>query len=137
MRPETQSWLAQADEDLLTARVNLEGRRYYACVFFAQQAAEKALKALFIEVQRDLPPKGHNLAELARILKTPEEVREAAIELAPEYLVSRYPDAAVGIPAEMYTPRSAKVHLEAGERVLEWVKEQIKSAQELDTPNGV
>lgn len=48
MRPETELWWKQAIEDLETARVNLNAQRYYACVFFAHQAAEKSLKALFI-----------------------------------------------------------------------------------------
>ncbi|WP_204327927.1 HEPN domain-containing protein, partial [Proteus mirabilis] len=42
----------QALEDLKTAEVLVEVKRYYASVFFSQQAAEKALKALYIEVKR-------------------------------------------------------------------------------------
>ena len=37
-------WWEQSEEDLATARSNLESGRYYASAFFSQQAAEKALK---------------------------------------------------------------------------------------------
>ena len=45
MRKEITVWWRQAAADIRTAEVNLKGKRYYACVFFCQQAVEKALKA--------------------------------------------------------------------------------------------
>lgn len=125
MREEAASWLAQAREDLTTAEYNRQGGRYYAAVFFAQQAAEKALKALYVQAMNDLAPKTHNMVRLAKVLGAPEEVVEAAIELNPEYFTTRYPDAAVGIPAEMFSDRSAAVHLQAAKVVLEWVQSKL------------
>ncbi|HEX6972570.1 MAG TPA: HEPN domain-containing protein [Limnochordia bacterium] len=125
MREEAASWLAQADEDLATADYNLQGGRFYAAVFFAQQAAEKALKGLFIEAMNDLPPKTHNIVRLARQLGGTEDVLEAAIELNPEYFTTRYPDAAVGIPAEMFSQKSAAVHLEAARVIMQWVRSRL------------
>lgn len=137
MRDETRSWLAQAREDLETAKF-LATSRYYAAVFFAQQAAEKALKALYIEVHRDFPPKNHNLLELCRALSAPADILEAARELNPEYFTTRYPDAAVGIPAEMYSEQSAKVHLEACEKVMTWTESLLSSSgsPEMSTPDS-
>ncbi|MFN7182334.1 MAG: HEPN domain-containing protein, partial [Planctomycetota bacterium] len=48
MRKEAQDCLRQAEEDLLTAELNIKIERYYASVFFSQQCAEKALKATCI-----------------------------------------------------------------------------------------
>ena len=56
----------QALEDLKTAEVLIDADRYYASVFFSQQAAEKALKALYIEVKKELPPKTHSLIRLPK-----------------------------------------------------------------------
>jgi HEPN domain-containing protein len=95
MREEVANNWAQAQEDLETSRVLLEAERYYASVFFSQQAAEKALKALYVQSKRELP-KTHNLVELAIELKAPEEVMSAAQELTPDYLVTRYVNAAGG-----------------------------------------
>lgn len=47
MRPEAQAWWEQAQADLEAARGILELEHWYAAAFFGQQAAEKAVKALF------------------------------------------------------------------------------------------
>lgn len=128
MREETFNWLSQAKEDYNTAQYNLDGGIYYASVFFAQQAAEKSLKALFIEVNREEPPKTHSMVRLARSLSAPEEIMEAAADLNPEYFSTRYPDAAVGIPAEMYTRKLAERHLRLAEKVVQWVESLLRSS---------
>lgn len=64
MKPTTNEWLEIAAEDLDTAEAMYEGGRYlYAC-FEAQQATEKALKAVLQEAVK-VPPKVHNLITLA------------------------------------------------------------------------
>jgi|Deesub1362B_J571_1020462.scaffolds.fasta_scaffold39583_2 HEPN domain-containing protein len=124
MREEVANNWAQAQEDLETARILLETERYYASVFFSQQAAEKALKALYVQTKRELP-KTHNLVELAIALEAPGEVIEAAQELTPDYLVSRYVNAAAGVPAQMYNSKSAKMHLDYAEAVMEWTRKSL------------
>jgi len=124
MREEAANNWAQAQEDLETARVLLEAERYYASVFFSQQAAEKALKALYVHKRRELP-KTHNLVELAIDLEASERVMEAAQELTPNYLVTRYVNAAAGVPAQMYNSRSAKMHLDCAEAVMQWTRKSL------------
>ena len=126
MREESKNWWLQALEDLETARANIKTKRYYASVFFSQQAAEKALIPFYIESKRDYPPRTHNMLEISRELNVPEEVLDAVIELNPEYFVTRYPDAANGVPAEMYTEKKAQFHFEKAEVVIHWVKSQLK-----------
>ena len=46
-------------------------------------------------------------------------------ELNPEYLITRYPDMAEGIPAELYDKNICSKHQQTAERVLQWVKSQI------------
>ncbi|RKY57572.1 MAG: DNA-binding protein [Candidatus Latescibacterota bacterium] len=125
MRPEVRYTMAQAEEDLDTARVLLENDKYYASVFFSQQAAEKALKALYIHIKREYP-RTHNLVELAQDLEAPEEILEAVKELNPDYLSTRYVNAANGIPAQMYTRRSAEVHLEYAREVSLWTRRRLE-----------
>jgi len=124
MREEVADNWAQAQEDLHTARVLLETERYYASVFFSHQAAEKALKALHLHEKREYP-KTHNLVELARALEAPETVHEAARELTPDYFVARYVNAANGVPAEMYDQRSAQMHLNYAQAVMEWTRKRL------------
>ncbi|RDD52830.1 MAG: HEPN domain-containing protein [Candidatus Korarchaeota archaeon NZ13-K] len=118
-------WL-QALEDLKTAEILLKVGRYYASVFFAQQAAEKALKALYIHLKRELPPHTHNLLELLRSLGVDrEDLVDAAADLTPEYIVTRYPNAAGGVPAELYNERSAREHLEKARLIVDYCGEVL------------
>ena len=56
--------MGQALEDFDTAEKLLEVEKYYASVFFSEQAAEKALKALFVEKKWRMAFT-HDLTELA------------------------------------------------------------------------
>ncbi|MFQ6043955.1 MAG: HEPN domain-containing protein [Candidatus Poribacteria bacterium] len=126
MREEIQNTWMQSEEDLKTAELIIEIGRFYASVFFSQQAAEKALKALYI-YQKRLLPKTHNIVELASDLGAPDEVIEACQELNPDYVTTRYVDAANGVPAQMYSRRSAITHLEYAKTVIAWTQQHLPS----------
>lgn len=124
MRKETSRLWEQALHDLDTAGNLLRIAIYYASVFFSEQAAEKALKALHLEKKRKMEFT-HDLIELAEALDAPEEIIKAAAELSPDYVITRYPNAANAVPAKLYTVESAKMHLECGRKVIEWVKREL------------
>ena len=127
MREEARRLWLQALEDLETARIMLETRRYYASAFFSHQAAEKALVALFVHVKGEISPKTHNLLELLEHMGIEdEEIVDAAMELNPEYVVSRYPDAANGVPAQMYNERIAKERFEEARRIVEYCERRLQ-----------
>ncbi|MFA4700349.1 HEPN domain-containing protein [Pyrococcus kukulkanii] len=127
MREEARLLWEQALEDLKTAEVLIEAGRYYASVFFSQQAAEKALKALYIEVKKELPPKTHSLIRLSEELNIKdEEILDAVLDLNPEYTVTRYPDAANEVPARIYNRRSAVEHFEKAKKVVEFCRKRLK-----------
>jgi HEPN domain-containing protein len=50
MRKEAKSWLDKAEEDFSTAQDCLTAKHFDASAFHAQQAAEKSLKALQIQM---------------------------------------------------------------------------------------
>ena len=125
MRPEAELWWKQGLEDLDTAVSNLSTKKYYAAAFFCQQAAEKALKAVYIEAKREQQPKTHNLLDLGKLLKVPRNILDALIELNPEYVVTRYPDAANGLPAEMYNEEIAKRKIEKARKVMAWARQKL------------
>ena len=64
------------------------------------------LKALFIVIAKEDPPKILTVTELYRVLKNkskfsfPEEIENQLYFLNKYYTVSRYPDAANGLPSE-------------------------------------
>jgi HEPN domain-containing protein len=118
-------WMEQADEDFKTARILINQGVYYASVFFSHQAIEKALKSILLKHGKD-PGKIHSLPELADMLESetdisiPENIRLAIQEVNPHYVITRYPDAANGIPARAYTQTKAKEILDKCKEVLEW-----------------
>lgn len=120
MREEARRWLKQAEAELKVAR-ELGHGHYFLGAFACHQAIEKAMKAAYIQMKRSMPPKTHNLLELAKELDAPETFISDARLLNPEYAVSRYPDAANGVPVEMYDESKAKFLLEVTERLWQWV----------------
>jgi HEPN domain-containing protein len=128
MREEIRNTWMQSEEDLRTAELIIEVGRFYASVFFSQQAAEKALKALYIYQKKRLP-KTHNIVELASDLGAPDEVIEACQELNPDYVTTRYVDAANGVPAKMYSHNSAIIHIEYAKTVIAWIQQHLPSLE--------
>ena len=120
------TWIAKAENDLLSIRNNLSAQRvpWDVVCFHAQQAAEKMLKA-FVVSRGQTVSRTHNLeALLAEAVATggPLEVLEADCRLLTPYAVMfRYPGAA-GEPSEQ-EGREAVV---AAERVYERVRAALK-----------
>jgi len=128
MRDETHLWLMQAEEDLKTARITLDADRHYAAAYFAQQAAEKGLKALLIERHGRLPRRTHDLRELAEKAGAPDDWLAGLGKLSRVYLISRYPDLTPGtIPARQIDEGTGLSYMQLAEQVLEWVQEQLKT----------
>jgi len=125
MRKESSRLWEQAREDLDTADKLLQVGKYYASVFFSEQAAEKALKVMYLEKKRRMPFT-HDLVELAEELRAPEDVSHAAAELSPDYIMTRYPDAANAMPAKLYDVKSAEMHLALSRAVIQWVRNELR-----------
>ena len=127
MRKEVELWIRQSEADMKTAKDCLKDKNYYACAFFAEQCAEKALKAYYIFSKKEIAPKTHNLFELASSLSLTKELISIARKLTPEFIITRYPDAAGGIPAELYDENSAGDSLKNAEAIFKWVKNNLEN----------
>ena len=93
---------------------------------FAQQVAEKGLKALYIARKQNLPPKTHDLVELCRLTKASETITRTAGRLTIVYLPSHYPGVAPVIPVKFYGLEKAETHLAEAQEILTWAQKQIK-----------
>lgn len=123
-----QDWLWQAKRDVEHARASAEAAFYEWACFAAQQAAEKALKAVF--QRRGADAWGHLLADLVTALpadiNVPPELMERAKELDKHYITPRYPNAlAHGAPGQSYTQGEAKRAIENAERILQFCEGHI------------
>ena len=125
---EARRWLMQALRDLKAATDSLEDGNYEWACFQAQQAAEKAVKALLYGY--GMSGWGHSIVELLDALKGSIEVSEdlytAARELDRHYIPSRYPNAfASGYPGLYYDRPTAEKAIEASRRIIDWVKARL------------
>ncbi len=103
-------WLKQAQRNLLHAQMDLkEGFYEWAC-FSAQQAAEKALKAVY--QSRSEVAWGHSVKELLEGLQgilDIETLLEGAKILDKYYIPARYPNGfATGAPVDYFTEKEAR-----------------------------
>jgi HEPN domain-containing protein len=129
MRRETERWLRHALDDAETARVTLEGRRWAATSLHAQQAVEKALKALWVERKDNEPPRTHDLVRLGDEFDVPREWLGEFAVMTEAYLVSRYPDADVETDAgSRIEPDLAGRHLTLANEVIAWVQERLTAS---------
>lgn len=127
MRREAELWWRQARRDRKTASNCHAAKDYYAAVFFCHQTLEKALKALVVEKRKELPPRTHNLLELAELVDTPKVHLNFLRELTPDYVTTRYPDAAGGPIADLYDGHTSRRTLTRTEKVLRWIGRQLRT----------
>ena len=119
-------WLAQAIRDLEQARSSrTEGRHEWAC-FAAHQAAEKAVKALHLNLGQDAW--GHVVAHLLVELPSPppEELLEKAKVLDNYYVPTRYPNGhPAGAPFEHYGRIQSDEAVRYASEIIEFVSAQM------------
>jgi len=126
-------WLSHAKSDLRLASLAAGDelvRREQVC-FHAQQAAEKAIKAVLLSREIEFPLT-HDIEELLEIaesngIKLPEDIREAGL-LTPYAVESRYPGYAFEI-----TEADLKEALQAAEHSVEWAETELKKPQGADS----
>jgi len=118
-------WLNRARSNLLLAESKKEGVYLEDLCFAAQQAAEKAVKALLIHRGVEFPYV-HDLAELlTRVEEAGEEVPKSvkqASRLTRFAIVTRYPGA-----LEPVTEKEYEEALSIAEEVVQWAERQMGS----------
>ncbi|OQY60375.1 MAG: hypothetical protein B6245_01660 [Desulfobacteraceae bacterium 4572_88] len=67
MKDETQIWLKYSDENIQSASILLENNLFNPCLQNIQQAVEKSLKAVIIELSLEFR-RTHSIRELRKIL---------------------------------------------------------------------
>jgi HEPN domain-containing protein len=125
MRKEVKEWWEQAKKDLITAENCKNSEDYYACAFFCQQSVEKGLKALLSQKSGCPLVQTHSLIYLATAIDLPSEFHTFLRRLTPEFVTTRYPDAAYGTPYELYDEDIANEILEKSKEVIKWIESQM------------
>lgn len=119
-------WFRQADRDLEQARASQrDGRHEWAC-FAAQQAAEKAVKALHLALAQEAW--GHAVARLLRELPVavPEDLIDKARVLDNFYVATRYANGhSEGAPFEHYGVLQSNEAIRYAGEVIEFVRARL------------
>jgi len=122
-------WLRQAEADLRHARNSLENGDYEWSCFATHQAAEKALKAVFLKQGMDAW--GHTLTVLiGNFPKSMEQLSEILVDYArvldKYYIPTRYPYGfESGAPTDFYTKGEAQSAVNQAEAIIEFCRHQI------------
>lgn len=125
MRPETEPWWRQAEADLDCAEVLYGAGRYFGSSWFAHQATEKALKALYIEQSGRPANRVHDLNFLGRSVRIPLSMSGDLAMLDSAFALTRYPDARNRTPVDTMTLTIGTRDIESARRVVRWVQSQL------------
>jgi len=127
VRDEVVDWLAEARADLRHAEASTRIGDYSWACFAAQQAAEKALKALVLHVLGEYP-RGHDLVKLYRRVRefVKLELSEGSLaRLSAYYTQARYPNAGIERPSEEITREQADEAVAVARGVVDEVSKVI------------
>jgi HEPN domain-containing protein len=130
-RHQAERWLLTAEEDLRAARSLLAEGFYPQACFQAQQAGEKAIKAIWYLVDAD--PWGHSIKRLIMDFPQKEELSdldtlaEKAALLDKFYIPTRYPNGLPDLtPGQIYGKDDAQRGIEAAEELIAASRKYLK-----------
>ena len=120
----TANWLAQVDYDVATAEHMLQAGRYIYVIFMSHMALEKALKALVTEETQKIPPRTHNLIDLAQRaqLVLSQEQQDFLGKINNTSVVVRYPDDLSEVVSQ-YPEAIAQDYLKRTKELIIWVRQ--------------
>ncbi|MCS7113536.1 MAG: HEPN domain-containing protein [Candidatus Bathyarchaeota archaeon] len=124
-----EDWLREAEEDLESARILLDGGQYHHVCFHAQQAAEKAVKAILRGLHKARTSRSilDLLREVSKDISISEDLLDYAKILDQYYIPPRYPNAfSEGTPSEYYTRRQAEEALRYAEEVVGFARRIVR-----------
>lgn len=122
-----QEWLKQAEYDMNTAEFMHSGGRYFYAVFMCHLSIEKALKGLYCEKLKEVPPKVHNLVYLLSkigVKPSDEMLGRFIIKLNEANVATRYPENLDKLQKDFTAEIVADIILKSKE-VFQWIKKQL------------
>jgi HEPN domain-containing protein len=120
-------WMEQADRDLKRAEIDIQHEFWEWACFTAQQAAEKAVKALLMN--RGASVRGHAVTPMLRQLPN-LEVPPRTLELGqlPDayYIPTRYPNGfPQGKPADYFNQSKAREAVDAARELFRFCQDHL------------
>ncbi len=131
MPSRAEDWLRQAKIDLAHARAVMESGFFEWGCFSAQQAAEKALKALYQHLHGEA--RGHSVMKLLEMLPStlsyPRDLLDDAAALDKLYIPTRYPNGFdIGAPHDFFTKQDLQEAIRHAERIVDFCDSHISGS---------
>ncbi len=126
MEKRTEEWLIQSDYDMDTAAYMHKGGKHIYAVFMCHLSVEKALKGLYYEKIREIPPKTHSLIYLLNEIgiKPPENQGRFVVKLNEASIPTRYPEN-LGNLQRAYNEIVVRDLLVKTKELIRWIKNQL------------
>jgi len=126
MDEKVREWVTQAEFDIETAEFMFQGGRYFYSVFMCHLSLEKALKAVYCEKLKDVPPKVHNLVYLINktSINPPETLGKFIVRLNEANIATRYPESLEKLQKTYTKTITSEIILNTKE-ALAWIKQQL------------
>lgn len=122
-------WVESSEYDLITAEAMLNSRRYLYVGFMIHQTIEKILKAYFVFLKSDFPPRTHNLILLADKTDLRKELSEEELELLsilnPLNIETRYPKSRDKLLQSLTNDRCEEL-INKTRKLQRWVKQKLE-----------
>lgn len=120
-------WMEQAERDLQRARLDIQYEFWEWACFTAQQAAEKAVKALLMN--RGASAWGHAITPMFLRLEgvqIPDELMSNAQLLDAYYIPTRYPNGfPEGKPSDYFNSRKAREAVDAAADIIRFCHDHL------------
>lgn len=121
-------WVELADYDFETAKALLDSKRYLYVGFMRHQVVEKMLKAVYVSIFNEIPPKTHDLRHLATKIgiyaELSEDMSDTLALLNPMNIDSRYPDYQRKI-ASTLNQKQCKELISLTEELNNWIRQKL------------
>lgn len=128
-----EDWLRQAERDLHQAQISMQNEVHEWACFAAQQAAEKAVKAIHLQLGQEAC--GHSvlklLQQLPEMIEVIPELKEGASVLDAYYIPPRYPNGfSEGAPFEYYTRKQSEEAIRYAREIVEFARAEVARCRE-------
>lgn len=124
MKNEISLWTQMAKDDLDSAKVNFDNKRYYVCAYLSQQAVEKALKALLIKKFKEII-KTHDLVFLAKKVGLSQDIISKCELINGIYIETKYGSLDNEIPSKKFNKVNSEEYFKTAKEIVLWIIKNI------------
>lgn len=124
-KDEIQRWMKYAEYDLESAQVLRDHVYLNGALFHCQQAAEKALKALYMAEVNRMFPRVHALALIAEPTSLSRDWMPFLRELTSKYSEARYPNFPVEDATGVYDADYTNQIIENTKELVSWIRRRL------------